>query len=92
MDEIAIALKKAMTITLANKIKGINFTPLLNKPATEQVELIAGYLDKVFEPYDFFENWKEKGNRTVDGFYLMLDMFCYLLVKNGPESADLLRK
>lgn len=52
---------------------------------------MARLLDKVSEPYDFFDNWKEKGNKTVDGFYLMLDMFCYLLIKNGPESAELLR-
>ena len=92
MDEIEIVFKKAVTITLAGKVKGINFTPLMNQPANKQVELIAILLDKISEPYDFFDSWKEKGSKSVDGFYLMLDMFCYLLIKNGSESAELLSK
>lgn len=91
MDEIENTLNKAISITLSGKVKGINFTPLIKQPTAESVELIARLLDKVSEPYDFFDKWKEQGNRSVDGFYLMLDMFCYLLIKKGPESAELLR-
>lgn len=92
MDEIEIAFKNAVSKSLTGKVQGIDFTALLNQKKHENIELIVRCLDNVSDPFDFFESWAEKGNKTVDGFYLMLDMFCYLLIKNGSESANALTK